>query len=51
MVTMGQLSRRLNELGWTIPVLPEIDDLTVGTLNNVRNQVLLYVDYCSFARI
>ncbi|XP_011499083.1 PREDICTED: delta(24)-sterol reductase-like [Ceratosolen solmsi marchali] len=32
MVTMGQLSRTLNQLGWTIPVLPEIDDLTVGGL-------------------
>lgn len=32
MVTMGQLSATLNPLGWTIPVLPEIDDLTVGGL-------------------
>lgn len=29
---MGQLSATLNSLGWTIPVLPEIDDLTVGGL-------------------
>lgn len=27
---MGQLTATLNPLGWTIPVLPEIDDLTVG---------------------
>ena len=29
---MGQLSRALNNLGWTIPILPELDDLTVGGL-------------------
>lgn len=27
---MGQLSATLNPLGWTIPVLPEMDDLTIG---------------------
>ena len=32
LVTMGQLSRTLNKLGWTIPILPELDDLTVGGL-------------------
>ena len=32
LVTMGQLSRALNNLGWTIPILPELDDLTVGGL-------------------
>lgn len=32
MVTMGQLTHTLVELGWTIPVLPEMDDLTVGGL-------------------
>jgi len=32
LVTMGQLSRTLNSLGWTIPILPELDDLTVGGL-------------------
>lgn len=30
LVTMGQLSSTLLPLGWTIPVLPELDDLTVG---------------------
>ncbi|KAF4532800.1 hypothetical protein B566_EDAN002650 [Ephemera danica] len=30
LVTMGQLTATLAPLGWTIPVLPEIDDLTVG---------------------
>ena len=29
---MGQLSRTLDRLGWTIPILPELDDLTVGGL-------------------
>lgn len=32
LVTMGQLSRTLSRLGWTIPILPELDDLTVGGL-------------------
>ncbi|CAH1153510.1 unnamed protein product [Phaedon cochleariae] len=32
LVTMGQLTATLNPKGWTIPVLPEIDDLTVGGL-------------------
>jgi delta24-sterol reductase len=31
-VTMGQITATLNELGWTLPVLPELDDLTVGGL-------------------
>lgn len=29
-VTMGQLTAALLPIGWTIPVLPELDDLTVG---------------------
>jgi len=32
MVTMGQISASLKPLGWTLPVLPELDDLTVGGL-------------------
>ncbi|KAL1493388.1 hypothetical protein ABEB36_011451 [Hypothenemus hampei] len=32
LVSMGQLTATLNPQGWTIPVLPEIDDLTVGGL-------------------
>jgi len=32
LVTMGQLSTHLDRLGWTIPVMPELDDLTVGGL-------------------
>lgn len=32
MATMGQVSAVLSPLGWTLPVLPEIDDLTVGGL-------------------
>lgn len=27
---MGQLTATLNPLGWTLPVLPELDDLTIG---------------------
>lgn len=30
LVTMGQLTAYLNPMGWTIPVVPELDDLTVG---------------------
>lgn len=32
MVNMGQLSEQLAQLGWTIPIVPELDDLTVGGL-------------------
>lgn len=32
MVSMGQLSHFLLPRGWTVPVLPELDDLTVGGL-------------------
>jgi len=27
---MGQLTATLNPLGWTLPIVPELDDLTVG---------------------
>lgn len=30
MVSMGQITALLNPIGWTLPVLPELDDLTVG---------------------
>lgn len=30
LVTMGQLTKLLNPQGYTIPVVPELDDLTVG---------------------
>jgi delta24-sterol reductase len=32
MCTMGQISYSLLPLGWTLPVVPELDDLTVGGL-------------------
>lgn len=32
LVTMGQVTALLNSIGWTLPVLPELDDLTVGGL-------------------
>lgn len=32
LVTMGQLTSVLNPLGWTLPVVPELDDLTIGML-------------------
>lgn len=30
LANMGQVSALLNPLGWTLPVVPELDDLTVG---------------------
>jgi delta24-sterol reductase len=30
MVSMGQITHILNPIGFTLPVLPELDDLTVG---------------------
>ena len=32
MVSMGQITALLNPIGWTLPCLPELDDLTVGML-------------------
>ncbi|XP_014668705.1 PREDICTED: delta(24)-sterol reductase-like [Priapulus caudatus] len=32
LVSMGQITATLSKLGWTLPVLPELDDLTVGGL-------------------
>ncbi|KAJ8306436.1 hypothetical protein KUTeg_016981, partial [Tegillarca granosa] len=32
LATMGQVTAFLNPLGWTLPVVPELDDLTVGGL-------------------
>lgn len=31
LANMGQVTALLNAIGWTLPVLPELDDLTVGT--------------------
>lgn len=31
-VTMGQLTATLSPIGWSIPIVPELDDLTVGGL-------------------
>jgi len=33
-VNMGQVTAALNPLGWTLPVVPELDDLTAGGLVN-----------------
>ncbi len=30
LANMGQVTALLNSIGWTLPVLPELDDLTVG---------------------
>lgn len=34
MVTIGQLTATLIPLGWTIPIVPELDDLTLGGMIN-----------------
>lgn len=34
LATMGQITAMLNPMGWTLPVVPELDDLTVGGLIN-----------------
>jgi len=43
LATMGQITAMLNPLGWTLPVLPELDDLTVGrfTLSGRWETILL----------
>lgn len=33
LANMGQVTALLNSIGWTLPVVPELDDLTVGKLN------------------
>ena len=30
LATMGQVTATLIPLGWTLPIVPELDDLTVG---------------------
>ena len=30
LATMGQVTSTLAPLGWTLPIVPELDDLTVG---------------------
>jgi len=32
LASMGQVTHMLNPLGWTLPIVPELDDLTVGGL-------------------
>ena len=32
LVSMGQITATLNPIGWTLPIVPELDDLTVGWL-------------------
>ncbi|TKS75063.1 Delta(24)-sterol reductase [Collichthys lucidus] len=35
LANMGQVTALLNSIGWTLPVVPELDDLTVGTLSSM----------------
>lgn len=38
---MGQVTALLNSVGWTLPVLPELDDLTVGKFVHVTVEYML----------
>ena len=33
LANMGQVTATLKPLGWTLPIIPELDDLTVGKLH------------------
>lgn len=41
LANMGQVTALLNSMGWTLPVLPELDDLTVGTRAFFRAVVIV----------
>ena len=41
LVTMGQIPASLIPKGWTLAIVPELDDLTVGSDNGCRCRVLL----------
>lgn len=50
---MGQVTATLNQIGWTLPVVPELDDLTVGECvsivkyiqikNDLRASIYMYM--------
>ena len=44
MASMGQITATLTPLGWTLPIVPELDDLTVGKLENICS---MYIWLCS----
>ena len=46
-VTMGQLSATLIPNGWTIPVVPELDDLTVGK-HHVVDEISAFLHHCDW---
>jgi hypothetical protein len=48
LVTMGQLTATLNPLGFTLPVIPELDDLTVGSL---KIEIFLLIKRALFPKI
>ena len=45
LATMGQVTACLNPLGWTLPVLPELDDLTVGMYFYLYLYLYLYISH------
>lgn len=44
LANMGQLTALLTSIGWTLPVLPELDDLTVGTFSVSLQSLVFTVD-------
>lgn len=47
LANMGQVTALLNSIGWTLPVLPELDDLTVGEAS--ARQIIFRVHHLSVA--
>lgn len=38
LANMGQVTATLNPLGWTLPIVPELDCLTVGKLSKKKQK-------------
>ena len=46
LVTMGQITATLLPKGWTLPIVPELDDLTVGNTRLHIKQLRQYTITC-----
>lgn len=42
LANMGQVTALLISVGWTLPVVPELDDLTVGFMRETNKQTFNY---------
>ncbi|XP_048395469.1 delta(24)-sterol reductase isoform X2 [Stegostoma tigrinum] len=47
LVNMGQLTALLNSIGWTLPVVPELDDLTVAEIKIIPAKKYVRLQYQS----